>query len=114
MKIGEFPQFGPPTPNRFLRILGDEKEAFLKGRQCENQGLGVAAYAYYRQVVENKRDYLLEKTITVAEQIGAELDVIEQLQAAKDEHSFKKSVERIKDVFPDSLKIRRILIILLL
>ncbi len=47
-KYGEYPLFGIPVPNKVLRLLGDERQNFLKGRRCENQGLGVGAFAYYR------------------------------------------------------------------
>ena len=30
-KFGEAPVFGPPTPGRLLKLLGDDREAFLKG-----------------------------------------------------------------------------------
>jgi len=34
-KYGEYPNYGPPTPTRLLRLFGKDREIFLKGRQCE-------------------------------------------------------------------------------
>jgi hypothetical protein len=54
-KFGESPPFGPQTPSRLIKLIGGDRNLFLKGRQCENQGLGVGAFVYYRRVVENQK-----------------------------------------------------------
>lgn len=54
-KFGELPPFGPPTPPRLIKLIGPDRDDFLKGRRCENQGLGVGAFIYYRRVVENQK-----------------------------------------------------------
>jgi hypothetical protein len=43
-KFGEFPIYGPPTPSRLISLIGPDREMFLKGRRCENQGLGIGAF----------------------------------------------------------------------
>jgi hypothetical protein len=55
-KFGEIPVFGPETPPRLLELLDDQREIFLKGRRCENQGLGIGAFGYYRRVVEHQKN----------------------------------------------------------
>ena len=104
-KYGEWPPFGPPIPNRVLKLFEEDRELFLKGRRAENQGMGIAAFAYYRRVVENKRTVLLGKIVEVAERIGAEQSIIQQLRTAKESWQFTRSIEPIKDVIPDRLKI---------
>ena len=49
-KFGEFPAYGPPVPPRLLKLIGPDREEFLNGRRCENQGLGIGAFIYYRVV----------------------------------------------------------------
>jgi hypothetical protein len=44
-KIGEAPVYGPPTPTKLITLIGPDREIFLKGRRCENQGLGIGAFA---------------------------------------------------------------------
>lgn len=87
-KFGESPVYGPPTPARMIRMFGKEREIFLKGRRCENQGLGIGAFVYYRRVVENQKDYFLDEIIKVAQKIGAPAATIETLVAAKSEIQF--------------------------
>ena len=78
-KYGENPPFGTPVPNKLLRLFGSDGQTFLKGRQCENQGFGVGAFAYYRRVVENHKNDLLEAVIRVCETVGASPELISEL-----------------------------------
>ena len=45
-KFGELPVYGPPTPSRLIKLIGPDREIFLKGRRCENQGLGGGVFIY--------------------------------------------------------------------
>ena len=103
IKIGEIPSFGSPTPTRLLRILGSEKEYFLKGRRSENHSLGIGAFAYYRRVVENQKNQILDEIIKVAELTRTPGDVIQALKAAKLEIQFTKAMQSLKDAIPDAL-----------
>ncbi len=104
-KYGERPPFGVPVPNEILRLFGRDSHTFLKGRQCENQGLGIGAFAYYRRVVENHKNEIFDEVIAVCETIGASQQLIEELRSAKKEVSFTKAMEQIKIVLPQGLLI---------
>lgn len=104
-KFGELPVYGPPTPARLIRLFGDERETFLKGRQCENHGLGIGAFVYYRRVVENQKNHILDEIIRVSEKIGAPSTTINALQIAKNETQFSKAIVSIRDAIPQSLLI---------
>jgi hypothetical protein len=54
-KYGELPQFGPPTSRRVLFLIEPDTALYLKGRRAENQELGIAAFAYYRRVIEDRK-----------------------------------------------------------
>lgn len=102
-KFGEDPPFGPPTPARVSRLLADEKEYFFKGRQAESQGMGIAAFAYYRRVVENKKNRILDEIRRVADKIGAGKELIDDLDAARKEKQFLKAVKAVRHGIPPSL-----------
>jgi hypothetical protein len=104
-KYGEMPPFGVPVPNKVLRHFGDDRENFIKGRQCENQGLGVGAFAYYRRVVENHKNEIFDEIIKVCETVGASKELIEELGSAKKEISFAKAMGQIKTALPQGLRI---------
>jgi hypothetical protein len=104
-KYGEHPPFGVPVPNKVLRLFGEDRANFLKGRQCENQGLGVGAFAYYRRVVENHKNEIFDEIIRVCETLGAFPELIEELRNAKKERQFTEAIDQIKTALPDGLLI---------
>jgi hypothetical protein len=105
-KFGESPPYGPPTPARLIRLFGDEREMFLKGRRCENHGLGVGAFVYYRRVVENQKNRILDEIIRVCEKSGARAEMINVLMDAKNEIQFSKALASVKDAIPESLLVK--------
>lgn len=104
-KYGERPPFGIPVANRVLRLFGRDAQLMKKGRQCENQGYGVAAFAYYRRVVENHRNDIFDEIIKVCRTVDAPGDLIAELEEAKKEIAFSKSMDKIKSALPQGLLI---------
>jgi hypothetical protein len=102
-KFGELPAYGPPTPARLIRLFGRDRESFLKGRQCENHGLGIGAFVYYRRVVESHKNQILDEIIRVAKKIAAPDDMVKTLEAAKVEIQFKTALASVKNAIPQSL-----------
>jgi hypothetical protein len=102
-KYGEEPSFGSPTPARAISLMGPDRDQFLKGRRCENQGLGVGAFVYYRRVVENQKNRIFDEIIRVSQHLGADEQLIADLEAAKKETQFTKAVDTIKHALPQSL-----------
>lgn len=105
-KFGELPAYGPPTSSRLISLIGPDREMFLRGRRCEIQGLGIGAFVYYRRVVENQKNRILEKIIEVANMQEAPTQTIAALEDAKKEVQFHKAMQSVKDAIPESLKIR--------
>jgi hypothetical protein len=104
-KIGEAPPFGPTTPARLISLIGPDRDLFLKGRTCENQGLGIGAFGYYRRVVENQKNRVLAEIIKVAQLLSMPPDTIAVLHAAQNEQQFRKAIDGIKDAIPHRLLI---------
>ena len=104
-KFGELPPYGPPVPNRLLRLFGGDSHLFLKGRSCENQALGVGAFAYYRRVVESHKNQLFDEIIRVCNITGGSQEFTAQLEELKTLISFSEFVEHIKAALPEALLI---------
>ena len=104
-KFGELPEYGPPTASRLIKLIGPDREMFLKGRRCENQGLGIGAFGYYRRVVENQKKRILGEIIKAAKKLGATTEAVQKLEAAKDETQFSKALDNVKDTIPQALMI---------
>jgi hypothetical protein len=104
-KFGELPGYGPPTPARLMKLVGTDRELFLKGRRCENQGLGIGAFVYYRRVVEGQKNRILNEIIKVSRKLNAPAEAQAKLEAAKKESRFTQALGDVKDAVPQSLLI---------
>ncbi|MDE0465439.1 MAG: hypothetical protein OYL97_00170 [Candidatus Poribacteria bacterium] len=104
-KLGELPPYGPPVPPKLIKLIGPDRDIFLKGRNCENHGLGIGAFTYYRRVVENQKNRILAEIVKVSEKIGVPQDKIDTLHEAMKETQFSKAIKMAKDAMPESLLI---------
>jgi hypothetical protein len=98
-KFGELPPYGPPTPARLIRLFGKDRDIFLKGRQCENHGLGIGAFVYYRRVVESHKNQILDEIIRVSKKTRAPAEMLAILEAATEETQFSTALASVKDAF---------------
>jgi hypothetical protein len=105
IKLGEYPEFGPPTPSRVIKLLGPDRELYLKGRRAENQGLGIGAFGYYRRVVENQKSRIFDEISRVSAKLGASPDLISELELARNETQFSKAIDQVKHGIPAALLI---------
>lgn len=105
-KIAEWPVFSPRTPAKLVTLIGPDRDFFLKGRRAEIEGLGIGAFGYYRRVIENQKNRLLDEIIRVARHVGAPPDTIDELEKAKAENQFSKAVESVKAAIPEVLYIK--------
>ena len=104
-KYGEHPTFGSPTPAKLITLFGSERDYYLKGRRAENQGLGIAAFAYYRRVVEHQKARIFDEIIRVSKQLKASQNILDELEAAKSETQFSSAISKMKHGIPDGLLI---------
>lgn len=104
-KFGELPNYGPPVPSRLMKLIGPDRDLFLKGRRCENQGLGIGAFVYYRRVVESQKNRIIDEIIKVSKKIGASEDALSKLETAKAETRFSQALGNVKDAVPQALLI---------
>ena len=100
------PAFGPPLPARLLNIVGGDGVLLRKGRRAENQSLGIGAFAYYRRVVENQKNLLLEEFRKAAVRLGADQELLDEIKRAREQTQFSEALKLVKDAIPDGLKVQ--------
>jgi hypothetical protein len=105
LKVGEYPVFGPHLPPGVIELLGEDAGYFLKGHRSEAQGLGIAAFAYYRRVVQSQRTRIFDEIISAAEHVGSDTTMVERLRHLRQHWRFQQSVDEIKDCLPQILLI---------
>jgi hypothetical protein len=105
LKLGEDPPLSRHIPSRLRKLVETDRENFNKGLRSEAHGLGVGAFAYYRQLVENLKDRLIDGIRKVAELNNPLPELIKELEEAKQENRFSFAVEKIKHAIPEILRI---------
>ncbi len=105
-KIGEFPQLRPRVSNQVISLIEPDKELFDKGLLSETKGLGIGALSYYRRVVDNQWRRLLARIKEAATRQETPAPIIQRIEEAEKEDQFRKAVELVKDIIPDTLRIR--------
>ena len=65
--------------------------------------LGIAAFAYYRRVIENQKNRILDEVVRVATKLGAPTEMLDDFSAAKAETQFSRAVASIKHGIPQAL-----------
>jgi hypothetical protein len=106
IKFGEFPQHDTKVPSSLIKIIGRDRDLFIKGQKCEAQGLAVGAFTYYRRVVEGQKNRLIDDIISALQKSEGSTDVIDKLLKAKSETQFSKAIDSIKDLLPKQLYVQ--------
>jgi hypothetical protein len=105
VKLGELPDFGPPLPARLQRLVQSERDFLLKAFQSENKGFGIGAFAYYRRLVEDLKNHLIDEIVKTCRKIPKAESFISILEEARGETQFSKAIKKIGDAIPDGLRI---------
>ena len=103
MKIGQYPKTDISIDKSISKALGEHEELFKKGLICESQSYGIAAYTYYRRIVEKVIDELLDD-ITDLVDASDKIQYEEALKKTKETSFAKDKIELVKDLLPTSLK----------
>jgi hypothetical protein len=102
-KIGEWPALSLRMPSRALSLVGPDQDLFRKGQQCESQGFGLGAFAYYRRVVERQKARLIGDILKAANVLKADAEVISRLEAAQNSWEFSQSIDKVRVALPAGL-----------
>lgn len=102
-KLAEHPNWQPKVPPKVMTLLADDKDNFMKGYRCENLKYGVAAFTYYRRIIESQWHSLIDEIIRVSKHIGLEDEKILELEQVKSQTQFSKAVGDLKPALPTSL-----------
>jgi hypothetical protein len=102
--VGQNPPWSINSDNDLERFLDEDYEYFKKAMICESQGYGIAAFAYYRRVVENSINKILETLKVVLEAQNAEPGKIQKIEEALKGTIMDERIRIAKDAVPGSLR----------
>lgn len=103
MKVGQFPAWEVAGNTEVERLLGEHSDYFKKGLISESQGYGIGAFGYYRRIVEEIIDQLLDE---VSELFSEEEKqrYQEALAATKKTIVTQEKIDIVKDILPPILR----------
>lgn len=102
-KIGQYPPYSI-DPESVMRSYLDDKDLALykHGLVSESHGYGIGAFAYYRQIVENKIDDLMGDIESLAGSVDEEMKA--SFQEARSKTSVAEKINLIYEYLPSKLK----------
>ncbi len=103
-KVGQSPAWSINLDKDIERFLEDDSEFFKKALLCESQGYGIAAFSYYRRVLENSIGKILDKLRSILEMQGSAAENIEQIDRALKGIVMDERIKIAKDAIPNSLR----------
>lgn len=102
-KVGQYPAWSVKPDSDVSQMLGSHKDYLIKGLVCESQSYGIAAFSYYRRIVEEIIDGLLEEIGgLISDDEKAAYDAA--LSEVKATRIAAEKIELVKDLLPPILR----------
>lgn len=103
MKVGQYPAWSIAPPKELRPMLGKYLDLYKRGSICESQGYGIGAFSYYRRIVENIIDELLNEVagLLEPEEQCKYREALSQVGASK---NATDKIEVVKELLPGSLR----------
>lgn len=103
-KVGQWPKLGITLPADFDKALGQKKPLYFKGMTSRHQGYGIGALTYFRRLIEDTTDEMLNLLERAMIETGAGSEAIEALQEAKGGIRFEDKVKIAAATMPAHLR----------
>lgn len=103
-KVGQNPAWSINLDKDLEKFLEGDAEFFKKALICESQGYGIAAFSYYRRVLENSIGKILQSLRVVLELNNASSEAIEKIDKALNGIVMDERIKIAKDAVPNYLR----------
>ncbi len=104
MKAGQYPKLEIKVPKEFGEALGDKRPLYVKGMTLRHNAYGIGALTYFRRLIEDTTDEMLDLLEEAMEATGAAPEMIEALKKAKGGSRFEDKVKIAGEVLPTNLR----------
>ena len=92
------------VPRTVEKRLGASADFYRKALTSRNEGYGLAAVAYFRRVVEDKTNELIDVVADAAATFGVPSTDVEKIRAAKNEKAYEDKLKIAARAIPEVLK----------
>lgn len=104
IKIGQYPMQSARVPSAIETRLGSSALFYRKALTSRNEGYGLAAVAYFRRVVEDKTNELIDVVADAAEAHSIPTPDVARIRAAKNEKAYEDKLKFAAQAIPTVLK----------
>jgi hypothetical protein len=102
-KVGQEPPWDITPDPAVTKILGSRVDYYKKALICESQSYGIGAFAYYRRIVEEVIEELLEGISDLLS--GKERQIyLKALERVKETTATEEKISLVKDLLPPILR----------
>jgi hypothetical protein len=105
IKVGQWPPLTiTPSPELAKALGPEDTELYKKGLIDFNFGHGIGAVAYFRRVLENKINALLDLIVEAAQNANVANEELAQIEAVKKSHRVEDKIDMASKILPVNLK----------
>jgi hypothetical protein len=103
VKVGQEPSWEIEVDKNLAAMLANHADYYKKGLVCESQSYGIAAFAYYRRIVEEIIDQLLSEITDLIDE-SERSQYIEALKKTQQTRVAQEKIDLVKDLLPAILR----------
>jgi len=103
-KIGQYPPWSISLEKSLGKFLGEHSKLMKNGLICESQGYGIGAFAYYRRVLEEKIEGILEEIKRLLVTLGNDEHSVDLIEEAIASHRTEDKINIAKNSLPGILR----------
>lgn len=103
-KYGELPRKKLARDSELQTFFSDDSEYYEKAVVCISNGYGIAAFAYYRRIIENNIHALLKLLKENLADVPKSEEILVALTKLEDKSSMSEKIKVANNALPDFLK----------
>lgn len=103
-KCGQYPAPSINLPADLAKALGKHEGLYRKAMVSRNQNFGIGALGYFRRIVEDTANDMLDLLIEALREHAADAEVMKRIEGAKQERIFEKKAKIAADALPELLR----------
>jgi len=104
LKAGQYPRLEIAIPKEFGEALGSKRPLYVKGMTLRHNAYGIGALTYFRRVIEDTTDEMLDLLEEAMQATGADPGSVAALKQARGGSQFEDKVRIAAEVLPGNLR----------
>ncbi len=103
-KIGQYPPQEIHPSKELEKALGDKITFYTKGMTCRHHSFGIGAHAYFRRLIEDTTDDILDSLAAAMREAGEEERAVKKVEDAKKLTQYEDKIEVASEAIPTHLR----------